>query len=284
MQIQPQTSRSEEVLDITQVLFFFKSHRFLLGACGLIGLLLGLLFIFFAPDKHEATGSLAMASTAGKPVESIQELNEKIKLPLYFSPPALQACQPDRTEALEVSLKDIVRSKIDRNASFLQLSVTLPTESQARICLQTVIDAIAAQQSALNQPATTIKRNELAALQGKLKSIEKTHQDFQQQINLAKVRDQTFAASAFVLTTHLRMSEEVQLMQEKAQTLEISLLDAQTHGTRLVTPMSVVNVSPEPGFVALIATLGGLAWGLLLALGISAWRHIHAQLRDAKAT
>lgn len=283
MQIQPETSRSEEVFDIPQVLFFFKTNRFLIGACGLIGLVLGLLFILLAPGKHEATGSLAMASTTGKPVESIQELSEKIKLPLYFSAVALQACQADRTEALQASLKDMVRSKIDRNASYLQLSVTLPTASQSRDCLQAVIDEIAAKQSALNQPATTIKRNELAALQGKLKSIEKAHLDFQEQINLAKVKDQTFAASAFVLTTHLRMSEEVKLMQEMAQTLEISLLDAQTHGTRLVTPMSVVNATPEPGFVALIAALGGLASGLLLALGISAWRHIQSQLRDARA-
>ena len=97
-------------IGLIEMVQFLIDNRSWIAVWTFVALLLGSLYVFFKPAAFEATASIQVAMVSGEAVETAAVLNEKIKLPLYFSTGTLQTCagdgKPSPTESLAQNPQD----------------------------------------------------------------------------------------------------------------------------------------------------------------------------------
>ena len=172
MQNNQQATNTDEEVGLIEVIQFFINYRTWIAACALSTMLGGAVYILIKPVVFEAHASIQSAMVAGEVVEATTVLNEKIKLPLYFSTSTLQTCASDGKPDATGSLASLLKTKATKTSHFLYISVNLGSAEQAKACLTAVLTDIQIQQGLLTKPLIQKQQAMLDTVTSKLNFAE----------------------------------------------------------------------------------------------------------------
>lgn len=272
---------ADEDIGLIEIAQFLIDNRIWLAACSFAGLLLGSLYVVFKPSSFEANASIQVAMVSGEPVETAAVLNEKIKLPLYFSTGTLQACAADGIPSPTGSLVHTLKTQVSKNAPFLNLTVAMPTPALAQNCLMAILTDIQTQQAYLAAPVLAKQRNLLETVKSKLAFSEEISKFLSSQQANINISNEKFSAAAMLLATTTAKDTEIKALQSQLMNLETGLSPTQTKPASLAAPINTPAspVGLHTGLVLLLSALLGLLLAVLTSLARSAWQRIKPQLK-----
>ena len=259
------TTQSQQQIDdeisLIDILLFLKAsgRNVLISTIGC--LLVGVAYYFAVPKMYEATASIQMAKVAGEVVETPAVLLEKIKLPLFFSSTALQACGSDGDLSAHSKFADKFKPAINKSAQFISLSAQARSTQEARACLDAVISEIQKSQNDLAKSVIEQKKLKLAQLSDQLKAAEEMAKSFPTtKANNNATDAHFFSLNNMVMSSNLANASEMSDLRRKINNLEAELIPPQTQPASLAAPMYAPEVSNNKRPV--------LALGLCLALSV----------------
>ena len=252
-----------------------------IAVCTFAGLLLGSLYVVFKPASFEASASIQVAMVSGEPVETAAVLNEKIKLPLYFSTGTLQTCAADGKPSPTGSLANTLKTQVSKNAPFLNLTVAMPTPDLAKNCLMAILTDIQTQQAYLAAPVLAKQRNLLETVKSKLAFSEEISKFLSSQQANINISNEKFSAAAMLLATTTAKDNEIKELRSQLMNLETGLSPTQTKPASLAAPINTPAspVGLDAGLVLLLSAFLGFLLAVMSSLARSAWLRIKPQLK-----
>ena len=266
------------LIEIAQILIDNRSG---IVVCTFAGLLLGSLYVVFKPASFEASASIQVAMVSGEPVETAAVLNEKIKLPLYFSTGTLQTCAADGKPSPTGSLTQTFKTQVSKNAPFLSLTVAMPTPALAKNCLMAILTDIQTQQAYLAAPVLAKQRNLLETVKSKLAFSEEISKFLSSQQANINISNEKFSAAAMLLATTTAKDNEIKELRSQLMNLETGLSPTQTKPASLAAPINTPAspVGLDAGLVLLLSAFLGFLLAVMSSLARSAWLRIKPQLK-----
>jgi hypothetical protein len=281
MQNNQQATNTDEEVGLIEVIQFFINYRTWIAACALSTMLGGAVYILIKPVVFEAHASIQSAMVAGEVVETTTVLNEKIKLPLYFSTSTLQTCASDGKPDATGSLASLLKTKATKTSHFLYISVNLGSAEQAKACLTAVLTDIQIQQGLLTKPLIQKQQAMLDTVTSKLNFAEEISKCLVNQNVEKQVNNKNFAAAAMMLSTSTSKEREIKELRSELMALETALSPAQTSPASLAAPI-YAPATPSgisPWLVMVMAFLLGVVLGVISAMFRAAWPAFRARLR-----
>lgn len=281
MQNKQQATNTDEEVGLIEVIQSFINYRTWIAACALSTMLGGAVYILIKPVVYEAHASIQSAMVAGEVVEATTVLNEKIKLPLYFSTSTLQTCASDGKPDATGSLASLLKTKATKTSHFLYISVNLGSAEQAKACLTAVLTDIQIQQGLLTKPLIQKQQALLDTVRSKLNFAEEISKFLVNQNVEKQVNNKNFAAAAMMLSTSTSKEREIKELRSELMALETALSPAQTSPTSLAAPI-YAPATPSgisPWLVMVMAFLLGVVLGVISAMFRAAWPAFRARLR-----
>ena len=281
MQNKQQATNTDEEVGLIEVIQSFINYRTWIAACALSTMLGGAVYILIKPVVYEAHASIQSAMVAGEVVEATTVLNEKIKLPLYFSTSTLQTCASDGKPDATGSLASLLKTKATKTSHFLYISVNLGSADQAKACLTAVLTDIQIQQGLLTKPLIQKQQAMLDTVTSKLNFAEEISKFLVNQNVEKQVNNKNFAAAAMMLSTSTSKEREIKELRSELMALETALSPAQTSPASLAAPI-YAPATPSgisPWLVMVMAFLLGVVLGVVSAMFRAAWPAFRARLR-----
>ena len=281
MQNKQQATNTDEEVGLIEVIQSFINYRTWIAACALSTMLGGAVYILIKPVVYEAHASIQSAMVAGEVVEATTVLNEKIKLPLYFSTSTLQTCASDGKPDATGSLASLLKTKATKTSHFLYISVNLGSADQAKACLTAVLTDIQIQQGLLTKPLIQKQQALLDTVRSKLNFAEEISKFLVNQNVEKQVNNKNFAAAAMMLSTSTSKEREIKELRSELMALETALSPAQTSPASLAAPI-YAPATPSgisPWLVMVMAFLLGVVLGVVSAMFRAAWPAFRARLR-----
>ena len=268
-------------IGLIEIAQFLIDNRPGIAVCTFAGLLLGSLYVVFKPASFEASASIQVAMVSGEPVETAAVLNEKIKLPLYFSTGTLQTCADDGKPSPTGSLAHTFKTQVSKNAPFLNLTVSMPTPALAKNCLMAILTDIQTQQAYLAAPVLAKQRNLLETVKSKLAFSEEISKFLSSQQANINISNEKFSAAAMLLATTTAKDTEIKELQSQLMNLETGLSPTQTKPASLAAPINTPAspVGLHAGLVLLLSAFLGFLLAVMSSLARSAWQRIKPQLK-----
>ena len=242
------------LLDIYE--FFRDGWKTLIGFSAL-GLFAGLVIAFVLPEKFQARALIEPASVGKKgkddtitsaAVEPVAVLAEKMKVPTYYSAATIQACQLNDVANPADALVKRLGPSVARNSTYVSLSYKANSPALATACLESVLNDVAANQTALAQPMINnlkadlesterqllstsaeqdflLKRNpeRLSLAKSKVASAQKFIDTFSKENTPLRSADPSFSPSAILLPALIAKNEEVKELERQIDALEITV-------------------------------------------------------------
>jgi ElaB/YqjD/DUF883 family membrane-anchored ribosome-binding protein len=271
MQTQHQASFADEEMGLIDIIRFLFKHRLWMAFCITTAVLGATAYLYFKPLAYEASASIQVAKVAGEEVETTAVLNEKIKLPLYFSDSTLQACHNESTPAPSGGLAGLLTTKTSKNSPFLNLSVRMASPEKAKECILQVVSDIQSHQALLTKPLIQKQQSLRNALLSKINVAEEITQFLSTQLASRSVSNERFAAAAMLLATSTSKDHEIKDLRAQLMDLENEMSPHQTSEAILAAPIAT-NIAAEtkPWLVVLLAALAGFFMGALLG-ALKSW-------------
>ena len=268
-------------IGLFEIAQFLIDNRSWIAVWVFAGLLSGVLYVFFKPASFEATASIQVAMVSGEAVETATVLNEKIKLPLYFSTETMQTCAADGKPSPTGSLAHALKTQVSKNAPFLSLTVAMPTPALAKVCLMAILTDIQTHQAYLAAPVLAKQRNLLETVKSKLAFSEEIAKFLSSQQANINISNEKFSAAAMLLATTTAKDNEVKELRAQLMNLETSLSATQTKPATLAAPINTPAspVGLHAGWVLLLSAFLGFLLAVTSALARSAWRLIKLHLK-----
>ena len=268
-------------IGLIEIAQFLIDNRSGIVVCTFAGLLLGSLYVVFKPASFEASASIQVAMVSGEPVETAAVLNEKIKLPLYFSTGTLQTCAADGKPSPTGSLTQTFKTQVSKNAPFLNLTVAMPTPALAKNCLMAILTDIQTQQAYLAAPVLAKQRNLLETVKSKLAFSEEISKFLSSQQANINISNEKFSAAAMLLATTTAKDNEIKELRSQLMNLETGLSPTQTKPASLAAPINTPAspVGLDAGLVLLLSAFLGFLLAVMSSLARSAWLRIKPQLK-----
>jgi hypothetical protein len=268
-------------IGLIEIAQFLIDNRPGIAVCTFAGLLLGSLYVVFKPASFEASASIQVAMVSGEPVETAAVLNEKIKLPLYFSTGTLQTCAADGKPSPTGSLTPTFKTQVSKNAPFLNLTVAMPTPALAKNCLMAILTDIQTQQAYLAAPVLAKQRNMLETVKSKLAFSEEISKFLSSQQANINISNEKFSAAAMLLATTTAKDNEIKELRSQLMNLETGLSPTQTKPASLAAPINTPAspVGLDAGLVLLLSAFLGFLLAVMSSLARSAWLRIKPQLK-----
>ena len=232
MNEQKQTQSEKNEISLVDIILFLKASSGNIVKSTLVFLLASGTYYLFAPEKHEATATIDMAMVAGEQVETPLVLLEKMKLPLYFSPATLQACDAVGGPNSQHNLVDKIKSTLVNKSFMVSFAVHAPSSTVAKDCLNAVIAEVVSYQDAIAKPILSIKKQKLQELGDRLKILKEIENSFM--LKKYKYENKVTDALFIYLATN---SKEVHNLQSEIRNLEYLLTAPQTRPVSIVSPV-----------------------------------------------
>ena len=275
---QNQTELNEEEISLIDIIDFFKDGWKFILATSLVTTLIGIGYTFIASPKYQATAVFQTAKVADKDVETPNVLIEKIKIPTYFSQKTFEECGLSEFSEPGTALSKRLNPTLSKTAPFITISYKSKSPEIAKKCLISVIADINTQQNEIAKPLLDTKKNQLNSLKEKLQQAENLTKSLAQKApKNFDFNDSKFSANSLLLATLLNKESEMSDLQNEVNNAEIALIEPQTRGTYLTTPIYMPNVPVEPKKVLIIlgAVLAGLFLGIIALLIKKSWQKIY---------
>ncbi len=273
-----QTDLTEEEISLIDIIDFFKNGWKFILATAIVTTLIGTGYTFIATPRYQATAVFQTAKVADKDVEPPNVLIEKIKIPTYFSQKTFDECGLSELSEPGVALSKRLNPTLSKTAPFITISYKSKSPEIAKNCLINVIADIATQQNEIAKPLLDTKKNQLNSLKDKLLQTE----NLTKSLSLKAPKnfdfnDSKFSANSLLLATLLNKESEMSDLQNEVNNAEIALIEPQTKGTYLTTPIYMPNVPVEPkvSLIILGSALAGLFLGIIVLLIKKSWRKIY---------
>ena len=285
MTAQSQQQIEDDEISLIDILLFLKASGRNVLISTIVCLLIGVAYYFAVPKIYEATATIQMAIVAGEVVETPAVLLEKIKLPLFFSSSALQACGSDGDLSSHTKFADKLKPAINKSAPLVSLSAQARSTQEARACLDAVISEIQKSQNDLAKPVLQQKKQKLTQLSDQLKAAEEMAKSFPTTKANNNATDAQFSARTLVMSSNLAIASEMSDLRKKINELEAELIAPQTQPPSLAAPMFAPEVSnnKRPVFTLVLS----LALGVFLGLAVTGVQlvvpEIRRQMREAEA-
>ncbi len=255
---------SEDEISLKDIIDFLAESWKIIVLGGVAGGLLGLGYGLITPAKYQATANIQVAKVAGTDVEAPALLVEKLKMPMYYSQKTYVACNVmDKLEPGEVIAKTL-KPTLTKTAPIITISYREESREDAQKCLESVLDDVRSNQSLLAKPIFESKTNQLLNLKLKLESAEKIVKILPKNNAGFDFSDSKFSASTLLLATTLSKENEIKDLRTAINDLEIALVEPQTKGAFLTTPIYAPQQKVSPKLTMIL--IGGLVAGLFIGL------------------
>jgi hypothetical protein len=275
----------DDEISLIDILLFLKASVLNVVTSTIVFLLFGAAYFFSKPEIYEATAVVQMAVVVGEAVETPVVFSEKIKLPLFFSLTALQACGLNGDLSSHAKFADKIKTTLNKSAPFISLTVQGRSPQEARFCMNAVISDIRKYQDEQVKPIVVQKKQIISQLNDQLKFSEDLSKKIQTFNNSYKNQknEQNYAQTSLgTYPTDFIANND---LKRKIMALENELIAPQTQPLISPVPMFVpeVSISKRP-----MLTLGfSLALGVFLGLLITAVQlsapKILRQIQEAEA-
>jgi hypothetical protein len=265
MTTQPQ--QIDDEISLIEIMLFLKASGRNVLISTIVCVLVGFAYYSSVPKMYEATATIQVAFVAGEAVEAPAVLIEKIKLPLFFSPTALQACGSDVDFNLQNQFADKIKPAANKFAPLISLSAQARRSQEARACLDAVISEIKKYQSDLANPVIEQKKARLNQLRVQLKLAEDLAKSFTTNKGNSNVTDASFfALNIAAISANFTAISETSDLIRKINTLENELIPPQTQPLILAAPIYTPEFSnnKRPFFTLGISLTLGVILGLLI--------------------
>jgi hypothetical protein len=281
MQSKQQTSEDDGDLGLIDIIQFLIQQRIWITSCTGLALLIAGSYLMFKPNVFEASATIQMAMVSDEAIEKASELNEKIKLPLYFSASTLQNCTNDGKPSLNGSLADLLKTKAIANTPFLNISLRMSSAEQATSCMTSILADIQSHQAVLAAPVIEKKKTLQESLRAQLTLADELARYFSSQLTPANVNNGNFSAAFMLLATSTSKENEAKLIQKQLLELEAEMSAAQTKPASFAAPIyaPAKPVDAQPWLILLLATMLGCLVGALTAWMKAAWLSVSSGLK-----
>lgn len=282
MQSSSQEVFSDQTFNWIEIVRFLIDARVWISVIVVACLCTAALYLSLRPALYEASTIIQVAMVDGKPVEEVAVLNEKIKLPLYFSNSTLQTCARDGQSPATGALAQVLKSQAIKNTPFLNLSVKMAAPEQAKACLTSMLTDIQTQQAVLAEPLVQKQATLLNALKSKLAVAEEISNILTSQGMRIEISNNKFAAAAMLLANATSKDKEIKKLNDEMMALEIAMSPAKTSPASLAAPIytPLTPAGVQPWLVLLLAAVVGLFLGILTAWIRMTWPRLMGQLRS----
>lgn len=247
MEARPDLVDDDEIslLDIYD--FLREGFKTLVGM-SLLGVVAGVVVSFVLPEKFQASGSIESAQVAGKPVDTLQELAEKMRSPTYYSAATIQACDLTENSNPADALAKELSPTVGRQSSFVVLSYEAESPAAARQCLEAVIKDVQRNQEPLARAsrqrvqdqirlatqqldrATELRDQQIAlnvqrlgVAREKLANAQRFVDEFENRIVNFDFKNDQFSASSLLLATLQSKQNEAKDLQIQIDELEMKV-------------------------------------------------------------
>lgn len=277
MTYKPQQTEDVEISLIDIYLFLKASGRNVFIST-IVCLLVGVAYHLAVPNMYQATATFQVAIVAGVVVETPAVLLEKIKLPLFFSSAALQACGSDGDLSSHTKFADKLKPTLNKSAPIISISAQSHSTQEARGCLDAVISEIQKYQNDLADPVIQQKKQNLSQLIDQLKLTEYMDKSFKTIESNNNVTDNAhYYARSLEMSSKLANVSEMRDLRRKIFELEVELIPPKTQLLSLVAPIYAPEVSNNKQTVL---TLGlSLALGVFLGLMVTGVQQARRRMR-----
>ncbi len=275
----------DDEISLIDILLFLKASVRNVITSSIVCLLIGSAYYFAMPKMYEATATIQMAIVAGEAVETPAVLLEKIKLPLFFSATALQACGSDGDLSSHTKFADKLKPTLNKSAPLISLSAQARSTQEARICLDAVISEIQKSQNELAKPVIEQKKQKIAQLSNQLKLAEDMAKSFPTTKYNNSATEAQFSARTLVMSHSLVIATEISDLRSKINALENDLIPPRTQPPSLAAPIYAPEVSnnKRPMFTLGLSLALGVFLGLLITGALRLVQEIRRQMQEAKA-
>ena len=276
--------QNEDEISLTDTLFFLKANTNNVVVTTSICLLLGALYYFSVPNMYEATASIQIGTIAGELIEAPATLQEKIKLPLFFSPAAVQTCEFDSELSSNSKFADKIKPTLNKSAQLISFTTQASSSKVALACLDIVISEIQKSHNEITKPLIEHKKQKLAQLGDQLKFANDVAKSILPIKVTGNATDTSFHLSALAMLTNSASDFELTELKNQIKALENQLLPPNTMPTSLVAPVyaSEAPLNKRPLFTFCISLALGVFLGLLISRIMRVAPEIRKQIHEAE--
>ena len=284
MSQQEQLQAENDEISLIDILLFLKASGGNIAKSTCVCLLAGGVYYFSVPKMYEATATIEMATVAGEPVEPPAVLLEKMKLPLYFSPATLQACDSDGGLGSQAKFVDKIKPTLNKSAPLVTFVTQSPSTQEAKACLNAAIADITSYQDAIARPLIQQKKQKLQQLSEQLKLTEEIGKTFPASKSNSNATDAQFSARTLSMSFSTANATEINDLRSQISALESALIAPQTHPVAMASPVYAPEVSTNkrPAFTLGLSLALGVFLGLLVTGLMRVVPEIRRQVREAE--
>ena len=271
-------SNQEDEISLLDILLFCKRSWIIIAVFGAIGLAIAIFYLLIVPKQYQAIAQIQMAqiNTAnnnninllGINIEEPSLLIARMSLPTSFTPETIAACGLDgKDNATTILAKSIKLSQPKGVPNVVELKTTTGDPGRAQQCANSIFELIKMSQNKIVSPYI---------LEAKIKLAD-------DEARLAKAKDLVLKADksgSVMSAAYLSTRDEIRYLLDEITALQNVVASNINRATRLVAPIYVsdVPISPKKQVTLTAGLLGGLFFGLLIALGRQLIPKIKAQL------
>lgn len=155
----PSERELERQVDLVEILKFLINARLWISLWILLAGTLASLYLMLKPTIYEASVTVQSAKVGDEDIQSTAVLNEKIKLPGFFSLNSLKLCPDPQPSFFFNESKHLLHTQLTKNSPYLQISIRHTSPEIVKVCLEALFTEIQIHQAQLSQPV--IEKNKL---------------------------------------------------------------------------------------------------------------------------
>lgn len=262
-------SSANSEVSLGVILFFLsRSYKIIFASCA-VGFAIAVAYLMLAPKQYEAVAQIAMAKIStpkgANPNSSAINIEEPsvlifrlLNTPASLTPRVLSSCGLNVEGGNLASVaRSIKLSQSKYAGNMVELKVFARSPDLALDCATAVFDLIKFTQA------------QIAALY--MEEVNVELEDYKERLKKAKALiSRVEASQPQIGVTYLATRDEIQFLLGKIAEFEMLAAINRSGETSLVAPIyaSDIPVAPKKSWIMLIGLIGGVFFGLLLAM----WR------------
>ena len=264
----------DDVISITDMIHFFKSHKKMILIFVIIGTLLGGLFGNFSGPVFKGSLLIMPAKISGVFVVNPKVTVTKLNVNSYYSKETFLNCNPDfykdkdKDKDIDYDITSIVKARITKDGDLIELRMQHKNKTVIKDCLDSIVDDVRTSQNLIIDPLIQLKNIELRLAEEKLRNAEefKTKLNYKQ-IKELKANREYFSVDLLYTNMILFNTSDIKETMNEINKIKSELSSEQTKPANKVLPINIQKKSfPSPKLGALLGLFLGLCLGILIAL------------------
>jgi LPS O-antigen subunit length determinant protein (WzzB/FepE family) len=268
----------DDEISLWEIFDTLRARWKIIAAFGIAAPAIAFVATLFIPNQYEARGLVQLAKVGNlqAALEAGGSANNRnnLSIPIESLPSTLQRLQSDAfalKAQSSLGFPSMISGKEPKGTGLLELTARAASPEQAKQAVEYAIQSLASQHA--QQAESTVRNLEqsLASTQTELTSTRALLQDLLGKTGSLTKIDPTIAVMMGQMQGQL-VTQQAQLVERQLR-LQLALSPLHTEPTKAVEEIVLPTgaVYPKTRLVTLVALLGGLFLGVLVALLTQAW-------------